>query len=205
MLRAAGIVLCGGQSKRMGQSKAGLPFGGQTMLARVAERVGVAVSPVVVVCAQHQVLTEIPAGVQVVRDQLPNHGPVAGLAAGLAALEPSCEAAFLASCDLPLLVPGLILRLLELIGENQICIPYVGNRYHPLSAVYTRVVTDTVRNQLSNGRLRLLDLMDLLPTRVVSETELRDVDPEFGSFLNMNTPEEYKKALRIAGVGEYRR
>jgi molybdopterin-guanine dinucleotide biosynthesis protein A len=48
-MTAAGIVLCGGRSTRMGSAKALLPFGAETMLQRVVRLLGTVVSPVVVV------------------------------------------------------------------------------------------------------------------------------------------------------------
>lgn len=198
-MHAAGIVLCGGLSKRMGRAKASLPFGNQTMLARVVERVGQAVTPVVIVCAVDQELPQIPGSVQVIRDEIPEQGPLGGLAAGLASLEGSFDAVVLASCDLPFLSPAVIERLLQLIGNEQICIPHVAGRFHPLSAVYKLETVSTVKSQLAQGRLRLLDLIEKLPTRVVSEAELGDLDPGLKSFRNMNTPAEYAEALRLAG------
>ncbi len=198
-MRAAGIVLCGGQSKRMGQAKASLPFGNQPMLARVVERVGQAVSEIVIVRAADQKLPEIPGNHKVIFDEIPNQGPLGGLATGLTALESRFDTAFLISCDLPFLAPAVIARLFELIGQEQICIPHVGGRLHPLSAVYKLDSLPAVKIQLTQGRLRLLDLVEKLPTRVVSEDELRDVDPELATFRNLNTPADYAEALRLAG------
>ena len=51
MANVGGIVLCGGQSRRMGRPKAWLPFAGETMLARVVRLLSEAVSPIVVVAS----------------------------------------------------------------------------------------------------------------------------------------------------------
>ena len=60
MTRVGGIILCGGQSKRMGRPKAWLPFGDELMLPRVARLLREAVEPVVVVAAPGQDLEHIP-------------------------------------------------------------------------------------------------------------------------------------------------
>ncbi|MEY4179577.1 MAG: Molybdenum cofactor guanylyltransferase [Planctomycetota bacterium] len=86
MIRVAGIVLCGGQSRRMGRPKAWLPFQAETMLQRVVRQVSEAVQPVWVVAAVGQVLPELPDTVRVVRDQREQAGPLEGLRAGLAAV-----------------------------------------------------------------------------------------------------------------------
>src|SRR5438128_4376608 len=92
--QAGGIILCGGQSKRMGRPKAWLPFGGETMLPRVVRLLSQVVAPVVVVAAPGQDLPALPAGVAVVRDEERGRGPLQGLAAGLKALQGQAEAAY---------------------------------------------------------------------------------------------------------------
>src|SRR5690349_7691008 len=106
MLRTAGIVLCGGQSSRMGKPKAWLPFAGEIMLPRVVRLLAEAVTPIVVVAAPGQDVPELPAGVDVVRDPERGRGPLQGLAAGLEALTGRADAAYLSSCDVPLLRPA---------------------------------------------------------------------------------------------------
>src|SRR5258708_11619485 len=79
----AGIVLCGGQSKRMGRPKAWLPFGPEVMLQRVVRMLSEVVAPIIVVAAPDQDVPALPAGVVVVRDEERGRGPLQGLAAGL--------------------------------------------------------------------------------------------------------------------------
>src|SRR5262245_6119048 len=117
MLRTGGIVLCGGQSKRMGRPKAWLPFAGETMLPRVVRLLGEAVNPLVVVAAPEQELPPLPREVAVVRDEEKGRGPLQGLAAGLAGLRGRwAEAAYLSSCDVPFLRPAFVRRLIDLLG-----------------------------------------------------------------------------------------
>src|SRR5262245_47236967 len=95
----AGIVLCGGQSRRMGQPKAWLPFGGDVMLPRVVRVLRSAVEPDVVVAAPDQDLPPLTIQVEVVRDEEKGRGPLQGLAAGFRALRGRAEAAYASSCD----------------------------------------------------------------------------------------------------------
>src|SRR4029453_16842762 len=89
-----GIVLCGGQSSRMGRPKAWLPFGPETMLGRVVRLLGEGVSPLVVVAAPEQDVPPVPAGVAIVRDPERGKGPLQGLTAGLTALQGDADAAY---------------------------------------------------------------------------------------------------------------
>ncbi len=195
MIRVGGIVLCGGQSRRMSRPKAWLPFGEETMLTRIVRIVGEVVVPVVVVAASEQKVPPLPFPVEVVRDEEPDRGPLQGLAAGLESLKGRVDAAFLTSCDAPFLKPAVIRRLIDLMGEHQLCVPRARGFVQPLTAIYHVDVLPKVRKMLREDRLRPTDLLERTATRFVEEEELRDVDPQLDSLWNLNTPEEYQAAL----------
>jgi molybdopterin-guanine dinucleotide biosynthesis protein A len=194
-LNVGGIVVCGGQSKRMGRPKAWLPFAGEIMLPRVLRLLGEVVSPLVVVAAPGQDLPALPRGVAAVRDDEKGRGPLQGLAAGLNALQGQADAAYASSCDVPFLNPAFVRRMIELLGDKQICVPHVQGFHHPLAAVYRVEVADAVNRLLAENRLRPIFLFDLVPTRIVEAAELLDVDPTFRTLRNLNTPEDYEAAL----------
>jgi molybdopterin-guanine dinucleotide biosynthesis protein A len=195
-MNVAGIVLCGGQSKRMGRPKAWLPFAGEIMLPRVVRLLQEAVRPIVVVAAPEQDVPPLPADVRIVRDDEKGRGPLQGLAAGLAALAGAADAAFLTSCDVPFLQPAFVRRLIDLLGEQRICVPRVGDFHHPLAAVYRLDVLPVVNQLLSENRLRPFFLFEQVPMRIVAAAELADVDPTFQTLRNLNTPEDYESAAR---------
>ncbi len=196
MVRVGGLVLCGGRSRRMGRPKAWLPFGGEVLLARIVRLLGEVVAPVVVVAAAEQDVPPLPAGVNVVRDPAPDRGPLQGLAAGLEALRGRADAAYVSSCDVPLLRPAFVRRMIDLLGGHQACVPQVEDFLHPLAAVYRLEVAATAARLLSEDRLRPTFLFDAVTTRVVSAEELAAVDPSFESLRNLNTPEQYEAAKK---------
>ncbi len=195
-LATAGIILCGGQSTRMGRPKAWLPFAGELLLPRVVRLLGEVVQPLVVVAAPDQNVPPLPSEVRVVRDAAKGRGPLQGLAVGLDALRGQADTAYASACDVPFLRPAFVRRLMELLGDQAICVPHVGGYHHPLAAVYRIDVVETVMRLLAEGRLRTLDLFQEAPTRVVEAAELIDVDPTMETLRNLNTPEEYEAALR---------
>jgi molybdopterin-guanine dinucleotide biosynthesis protein A len=211
-----GVVLCGGRSSRMGRPKAWLPFGEELMLQRVVRVLREVVEPVVVVAARGQDVPPLPAEVEIVRDEVEGRGPLQGLAAGLAALEGKADAAYLSSCDVPLLLPGFVRRMVSLLSGGRqppegsftqgadaprsegvlVAVPKVDGFHHPLAAAYRTSVLDAVRDLLAADRLRPVFLFDAVPTRVVGPHELADVDPALQSLRNLNTPADYEAALR---------
>ena len=202
--RFGGIVLCGGRSTRMGRPKATLPFGPELMVQRVVRLVREVVSPVVVVAAADQPLPSLAADILVARDERPERGPLEGLLAGLSRLAPLAEAAYVTSCDVPLLQPAFIRRMTELLGDQAIVVPKEERFHHPLAAVYRTNITDRITELLSADRLRPVFLFELTDTREVNVEELRMVDPDLQSLRNLNTPEEYFAALAAAGFASDR-
>ena len=196
------IILCGGKSTRMGRDKATLPFGNESMLQRVV-RLLTAVIPaerIVIVAAEDQALPELPAGVTITRDQHPARGPLEGLAAGLRALPETVDAAYVTSCDVPLLQPAVVDLLFDSLGDQWIAVPRDAEFHHPLAAVYRRSVQSVVENLLAADKLRPRFLFDEVPTREIPVEMLRAVDPELKTLANLNHPEEYQRALKDAGI-----
>jgi len=192
-------VLCGGRSTRMGVPKATLPFGPETMLQRVVRLLGTVVSPIVVVAARDQSLPELPGGVKITHDEREQRGPLEGLRAGLKALPNSVEVAYITSCDVPLLEPAFVTRMVELLGDHDIAVMEIDGFPHPLSAVYRRDTLPHVEALLEKDKLRPVFLFDAVRTRRVRPEEMLSVDPQFRTLRNLNTREDYLAALAEAG------
>ena len=201
-MNAGGIVLCGGKSTRMGSPKALLPFGRETMLQRVVRLLGSVVTPIVVVSARDQALPMLPGYARIARDERKGRGPLEGLRAGLKALPASVEAAYVTSCDVPLLVPDFVRLMVDLLGDHDIAVMEIDGFPHPLSAVYRRAILPHVEALLAGDRLRPADLFDALKTRRVRPSEVASVDPGLLTLRNLNTPEEYREALKLVTRGQ---
>jgi len=193
---AAGIVLCGGKSTRMGSPKALLPFGPETMLQRVVRLLGSVVTPIVVVSSRDQAVPLLPGYARIARDDREGRGPLEGLRAGLHALPDSAEAAYVTSCDAPLLVPGFVRQMVDLLGDHDIAVMDLDGFLHPLSAVYRRTLLPQVEALLASDRLRPAFLFDAVRTRRVTPAEVASVDPNLLSLRNLNTPQDYQDALQ---------
>jgi len=198
-MTAGGIVLCGGKSTRMGTPKATLPFGPETMLQRVIRLLGAVAAPIVAVAARGQELPELPGDVIVTRDEREARGPLEGLRAGLRALPPSVELAYVTSCDVPLLAPGFVTRMIELLGDHDIAVMELDGFAHPLSAVYRRDTLPYVEALLAEEKSRPVFLFDAVRTRRVQRGEMVSIDPGLRTLRNLNTREDYLEALAEAG------
>jgi molybdopterin-guanine dinucleotide biosynthesis protein A len=170
------------------------------MLQRVVRLLGTTVSPIVTVAAREQELPSLPAGTIVARDERDARGPLEGLRAGLKALPDSVDAAYVTSCDVPLLVPAFVEHMLSLLGEHDIAVMEIDGFTHPLSAVYRRSVLPDAESLLAQDRLRPVFLFDAVDTRRVSPDEMRVADPDLRTLRNLNTREDYEAALVVAGL-----
>lgn len=197
--RTAAIVLCGGQSSRMGCPKGLLPFGPELLLQRMVRIVREVTPTIVVVAAEGQGLPPLEGEVIVARDLRPARGPLEGLAAGLAALPPEIEAAYATGCDTPLLRADWVRQMFAELGDFEIAVPRDNRFYHPLAAVYRRAVLPRIEKLLGENRLRPFFLFEEAKTREVPVEELRGVDPQLESLENLNHLEDYEAALARFG------
>lgn len=198
-IKCGGVVLCGGKSSRMGHDKATLPFGDETMLARVTRILSQVVDPIVVVAAPHQSHAELSVPVTYVHDRVDGRGPLEGLAVGITALKDQVDMVYATSCDVPLLVDGFVQHLIDQIGDHDIIVPKEEKYFHPLAAVYRVSVLSKIEELLSEDRRRPVFLFDAMDTLPILVSELTPVDPHLATLLNLNSPEDYAKALKIAG------
>ncbi len=178
----------------MGQDKATLPFGDETLLERTVRIVREVVPEVLVISREDQPRV---GDFRVVHDSAEGLGPLAGLVKGLEVM--SSERAFLTSCDVPFLKPEYLRLMIELSQGHPITVPLVDGYHMTTSAVYTREVLPVAQDLLAARRLRPLFLVEAVDARIVTADDLRDVDPDLQSFRNCNTQEEYEQALRDAG------
>jgi molybdopterin-guanine dinucleotide biosynthesis protein A len=205
---AAGVVLAGGRSSRMGRPKAALEWHGSTLLHRTAAVVARAVGgPVVVVRAPGQELPALPAGVDTVADPVEGLGPMQGVAAGLGAVRDRAEVAFVCSTDLPFLHPAYVRRVLRGLADPAVdlVLPTVRGFRQPLAAGYRTALTGLIEAQLAEGNLRPGMLLKHCTAdqpddaALLADPAVARTDPRLDSVQNVNTPEEYEQARARPG------
>jgi molybdopterin-guanine dinucleotide biosynthesis protein A len=196
---ASAVVLAGGRSARMGRAKPELPFGGTALLERIVAELRGAFDEIVIVAAPEG---DVPcaeySNVTVVRDEREYQGPVGALARGLDAARH--EVAFACSCDLPMLSGRVAAAMCAMLADRDAVIAEVGGIPQPLHAVYRRRCAVALRAMEASGELRLIAIAGQVQVRIASEAEMRAIDPALSSFMNVNTPDDYRRALALAGI-----
>jgi molybdopterin-guanine dinucleotide biosynthesis protein A len=175
----------------MGRDKATMPVGGVELGRAVIGVAAQLADPVVVVAPDGHPAVALAAGIGVAHVADPGQGPLAAVAAALAA--PAAGDArhlLVLAADHPDLRFPLLSLLLDLRGLGEAVACRRGPRFEPLVAVYERgPALATARDLLAGGGGRSLQaLLDRLRTRVVEEAEWRAADPDGASFLDLDEP-----------------
>lgn len=181
----------------MGADKAALLLGGLSLLERVHERVAPVCERVVVVGGPPRLAHR---GVVTIGDRFPGADALGGVATALeharATLGPEAPVLCVAA-DMPFLVPELLFHLRRRLGNCDLVVPRVVAGYEPLCAIYRATCLAAFVEAIRTGNLRLRSAFASLRVREVAEEELRRVDPDLRSFLNLNRPEDVVSARRL--------
>lgn len=190
------IILAGGQSSRMGQDKALLPYQGMTMLEHTIVTLLNIVSDIVIVTDRAD-RYQVPCG-RIVTDMFPDSGPVGGILTGLTSLKPGSH--IVVACDMPhLSVPVLQLLLKAATLEWDAVVPEINGQLQPLCAVYRHTAVPHVMRYLETGQRSACDLLKHLRTKRVGEGVLRRIVPHIEAcFVNVNTPEDFANLRKTA-------
>jgi len=202
MAHAAGIVLAGGRSSRMGSPKAALDWHGSTLLRRVTGIIARSLDgPVIVVSAPGQALPALDRAVEVVADAREGRGPVQGIAAGLAAIGDRAEIAYVSPTDVPLLHPAFVRRVVGALDDDlDVVLPEVGGYRQPLSAAYRTGLLTIVEELIAADRMRPAFLfersrvLNLGEADLLQDGALNRLDPSLASVSNLNEPTDYERA-----------
>jgi molybdenum cofactor guanylyltransferase len=189
-----GVLLAGGKSRRMGKDKRFLLVGGRQLYERSLAVLQSLFQDVRIVLAQDS--PPLSSDVPVLRDVVPDCGTLGGIYTGLK--EAATEHIFTVACDMPFLNPAVIRYLVSLKGPADIVIVRVNQGLQPTHAVYSRRCLPVFEEMVRTGRLKVQDIVGrpLLKVRIVEEGELREIDPNGQSFLNVNTPADLE-AVRL--------
>ncbi len=203
VLAATGVVLAGGQSRRMGEQKAALLIGGEPLLRRVVGRLQ-RVLPDVIVIGPPALSGLIP-GRKVLPDRHIGIGPLAGLETALQAVP--TELAFIVACDMPFIAPALVEAMVRYALAHPVADVVALARgtsagVEHLHAAYRTACLAAVSQHIAEGRYALHDLFARLHVSVFPRDVAAQLDPRGLSTFNANTPEEWRRAQALVAEDE---
>jgi len=183
----------------MGRPKAELKFGANTLLERMVAELRQSFAEIVVVVSPEGPPKAARLGeVRIVRDEREYEGPLRALALGLSAIRN--DSAFACACDAPFLRSELASALCAMLARYDAVVPEIAGLLQPLHAVYRKRCIAAIDSIIAAGEARLVQIVQAVSVRKVGEQELRALDPDLLSFMNLNTPEDYQRALRLVSA-----
>jgi molybdopterin-guanine dinucleotide biosynthesis protein A len=190
MGEVSAFVLVGGQSSRMGTEKALIEFDGRPLLTR-------ALSLAKTVARDARVLgsrEKFANYGEVVEDEFPNHGPLAGIHAALRVS--AADLNLILAVDMPFVEEGFLQYLVNeaRMDSAVVTLPRAAGGWQPLCAVYRRQFADLAEQALRQGKNKIDPLFSQVELRILEESELEKRGFPLGMFRNLNTPEELRQA-----------
>lgn len=195
-----GVILAGGQSRRMGgKPKALLPFYDECLIERQIRIMKRVCTELIVVTNNLQMPAIQPmledSMVRLMTDDTPYQGPLGGMYTGFSGS--ANEDIWLVGCDMPF-VSASAATLMQQRKREWNCeavIPEVGGKLHPLHGIYDRQCVRIISKMLTAGERRVQELFNRIDYRKIDETFIMEQGLDHRFVANMNTPEEYQQAL----------
>ncbi|MCC6803963.1 MAG: molybdenum cofactor guanylyltransferase [Anaerolineae bacterium] len=186
------VILAGGRSRRMGTDKSFVLLDGKPLIQHVIERVSALNTRLMLITNAPDKYTQF--NIPSFRDIIPDLGALGGLYTALH----HCPTpyAVCVACDMPFVNPTLLQHLVDLRDRYQAVAPRISGQIEGLHAVYSRSCLDVIQQQIDRNQLRLGDLFAHLNARYLDDAQVRTLDPELRSFVNLNTPDHLNQAQR---------
>lgn len=200
-----GVILAGGTSRRMGQHKALLPLGDDSLIGHVIRQIRL-------VADERLLITNTPnayahLGLPMHSDIIPDAGALGGIYTGL--MSASHDAVLCVACDSPFLVPKLLTYLVSVLDDYDAVMPYTyrGNPaahnsrdqriLQTLCAIYSKRCLPIIEVMLQESELRVHALQERASIKCIAPEVWRVFDPDGISFFNINTPADLEQAERF--------
>ena len=191
------VIQAGGESTRMGQDKALVPFLGVPLIQHVFERVAPLGDEILVTTNQPQALAFLK--VKLAPDLLPGRGALGGLYTALNAA--TFPIVGVVACDMPFVNPQLLAALRDRLVEtgSQAIIPRTANGLEPFHGVYQRkACLPFIKASLEADQRRVDSWFSQASVEYFSPEEVQLYDPHGLAFFNVNTPQDLKLAEQWA-------
>ena len=203
-----GVILAGGKSIRMGENKAFLHLGENTIIGHIIGCLQPIVDEILLITNSPDEFAHL--NIRMYSDIVPNTGALGGIHTGLTYA--SHDTVLCVGCDSPFLNSDLLKHLLSVLGDHDAVIPYTTNIqtcekinqkedtsfiYQTLCAIYSKRCLPIIEEMFDESDYRVHALRERIDGLMLSPKEWKPYDPKGFSFININTPDDYIKAKEI--------
>lgn len=197
-LPVTGVILAGGKSRRMGQTKALMQLGDNSLIGHVIHRMNRVTDELLLITNSPTEYAHL--GMPIRGDILPGTGALGGIYTGLTYA--SHDAVLCVACDSPFLEPKLLTYLASILGKYDAVMPYTHRKYRnnaqitlqTLCAIYSKRCLPIIESMLRESELRVHALQERAHIKRISPEIWQEFDPDGMSFFNINTPQDFERA-----------
>jgi molybdopterin-guanine dinucleotide biosynthesis protein A len=190
-------IQAGGQSSRMGEDKALKTFLGRSLIQRVIERLD-PVADEIIATTNHPEDYDF-LNLRLFSDLKPDRGALGGLYTAIASAAHPIVA--VVACDMPFASAKLIETMSRLLVEEEadVVIAKSEEGYEPFHAVYRReTCLPAIESAIEADQWKVIAWFPQVKVRVLTLEEIKSADPDGLAFWNVNTPEEFVQAEKLA-------
>lgn len=194
--RVTVVIQAGGESRRMGRSKATVPFAGRPLICRLVERLAPVADDLVITTNEPDNLAFLHSAfpqynIQLVCDEFDFRGALPGLYTALQAARNPYVA--VVACDMVFASSSLVVAEALAMKESgaDVVVPVNKHGYEPFHAMYRRLAClPAVRAALDRGEKRAQAFFGDVNVKEFPQSKVLEAEPMGGCFINANTPEE---------------
>ena len=190
-------ILAGGRATRLGgRNKAGLRLGQDTLLDRQLSIARRLTHRVIIIANDAGPFME--CDVPIFGDVVPGSGSFGGVYTAICAT--GSARTLVLACDMPFITAAFLAYLMARGESVDIAIPRTSRGYEPLCATYSRRCVRMMRRRIDAGQLKISDAIadtEELTVREIGPAEIAPHDQPSRLFCNINTPEDYARALEL--------
>ncbi len=194
MDKVTGIILAGGLSRRLGyRNKALLKIGCKSAIEHIIAALSEVTEDILLIANSPGEYEHL--GLPMFGDILPGSGSLGGIYTGLKVSKTHHN--LIVSCDIPFIKPRLLTFLIDQAKDYDVAIPVTPDGFQPTCAIYSKNCIQLIETQINTGNLKIIDFF---PHVKVNRVDMSALYPCYGPnmFFNINTSEDYSKALAIA-------
>ena len=192
------VIQAGGESRRMGQSKALVPFAGRPLMCRMIERLSPVADELIITTNEADRLAFLAddypeLNIRLVADLHDYRGALPGMHTALEAATNPFVA--IIACDMLFASPRLVVAEAIALKESgaDAVIPVNKHGYEPFHAIYRRsACLPAVVELLGKGEKKAQAFFDRVKVREYEQAEVLHAEPMGGCFINANTPDELR-------------
>ena len=198
------LILAGGENKRLPSIKGFIEINGRRIIESTIELLNKIFERVIISTNTPELYFYL--GVPMIGDIIKYKGPMTGILSALSSLK--APEIFVTACDMPFINPRLVRYIVERweeVASNTLypfekkkwdgIIPLFDKRLQPLLGIYSKEITCSMEESIKNGQVGLREFLHKINIFYIKEDEVRAIDPKGRSFVNINTPEDFKKEI----------